>query len=323
MVPHVRQSRAFRAAGREIASRRYSSLLCPQFPQNVAKQSIPRPDEKGRVNLMNVSATRSRDLGRPVSNNGSSAAPDYAGHLERMQRGGTSEAAYRAAAEYYRHELLPLLPEAPDARCVDVGSGYGHLARFLLDSGRTRVGAVDSSKNLLDSLRDYIGDQLEFTCHEDGVDFLARHEREFDCVIMFDVLEHIEPSRHEQTITSVYRALRPGGRFIVRVPNMANLLGAYSRYLDYTHQFGFTEFSLFQLFQIGGFPSPQVFVPRPHGKWKHQLRQRMSRWVHRQLLKWDRRSQPQCLDKNVIVWAAKEPHPVGIYPLEEARGAGR
>ncbi len=258
---------------------------------------------------MSSAAKKQAHLGDRPSSSRPNQVVDYAEHLRLMQTEGTSEAAYRSAADYYERELLPILPAALDARTVDIGSGYGHLVRFLLENGRTQVGAVDLSEQLLEALTEYVGDRLEFTLHEDGVNFLIRHPNAFDCITMFDVLEHLEPARHQETVSAIYGALRPGGRIIIRVPNMANLLGAYSRYLDYTHQFGFTEFSLYQLLQMGEFREPHLFMPLPHRQLKKRLRQKMSRWVHRRLLKWDLRNEPQCLDKNVIVWAEK---PLGM-----------
>ena len=91
----------------------------------------------------------------------------------------------------------------------------------------------------------------------------------------------------------------------MRTPNMANLFGVYSRYLDYTHQWGFTEFSLFQWLRQGGFEDPQLWVPPPVGRWKNALRQRISNSLQRRLLRWQDRTVPRCLDKNVVVWGQK------------------
>lgn len=42
-------------------------------------------------------------------------------------------------------------------------------------------------------------------------------DRSFDCVISFQVIEHIK--RDAEFVREIYRILRPGGRFIVTTPN--------------------------------------------------------------------------------------------------------
>jgi 2-polyprenyl-3-methyl-5-hydroxy-6-metoxy-1,4-benzoquinol methylase len=232
-------------------------------------------------------------------------AVDYISHLRAIQTGEGSDAAYRAAANYFRRELLPLLPNDKSARIVDIGSGYGHLVRFLSEHGYARVGAVDSSRGLLDAVRANMGGRLEFSHLGDGVAFLESQPTRFDLITLWDVAEHIEPARHVATVRALYGALRSGGRVIVRTPNMANLFGTYSRYIDLTHQCGFTEWSLYQWLRQGGFENPRLWMARPGGRWKDVLRQLLLNWVQRKLLKWQDRTVPQCLDKNIVVWAQK------------------
>ena len=42
-------------------------------------------------------------------------------------------------------------------------------------------------------------------------------DRSFDCVISFQVIEHIK--RDAEFVREIHRVLRPGGRFIVTTPN--------------------------------------------------------------------------------------------------------
>jgi hypothetical protein len=81
---------------------------------------------------------------------------------------------------------------------------------------------------------------------------------------------------------------------VVRVPNMANILSNYSRYIDVTHIRGYTEWSLFQLLDTSGFHQPEVIKSffgsfevwkRTH-RWQSPLaglglREALNVWVHR------------------------------------------
>jgi 2-polyprenyl-3-methyl-5-hydroxy-6-metoxy-1,4-benzoquinol methylase/glycosyltransferase involved in cell wall biosynthesis len=228
---------------------------------------------------------------------------DYAHHLKRMNPGNISEAAYLSTVPYYKTELKPLLPVNRESRIVDIGTGFGHLPRYLLENGYLHVGAVDSSAELLRQVTEYLGKGPEFLIHQGALEFLQGKPGSFDVITCFDVVEHINPQRQQEMIQAVFQALKPGGRVILRTPNMANILGIYSRYMDLTHVHGFTEFSLFQLLQNGGFTNPQVHIPRLFGTRKEQFKKNIMRSIHRRLYRWQDRVTPRSFDKNVVVWA--------------------
>jgi 2-polyprenyl-3-methyl-5-hydroxy-6-metoxy-1,4-benzoquinol methylase/glycosyltransferase involved in cell wall biosynthesis len=231
---------------------------------------------------------------------------DYANHLKRLNPGQVSESAYLAAVPYYETELKPLLPLDRESHVVDIGTGFGHLPRYLLENGFLHVGAVDSSAELIRQVRDYLGKGTEFLIHQGALEFLLEKPGCFDLITCFDLIEHIPPEHHREMIGAIYRALRPAGRIILRTPNMANIFGIYSRYMDLTHVHGFTEFSLFQLLGEGGFVHPQVHIPRLFGTRKDLLKKKILRRIHRSLYQWQDRVAPRSFDKNVIVWADKE-----------------
>lgn len=70
---------------------------------------------------------------------------------------------------------------------------------------------------------------------------------------MNGVLEHIPKKVIVKALELVHKSLRKGGIFIVKVPNMANPFGLYSRYIDITHETGFTEYSLYEVLNVAGF----------------------------------------------------------------------
>ena len=104
--------------------------------------------------------------------------------------------AYYAAAERIAGDVLE----------IGTGSGYGieviapHAARFV---------TVDKHRPEID-----LGG-VEF--REMTVPPLAFANASFDCVISFQVIEHIV--RDHEFVREVCRVLRPGGRFIVTTPN--------------------------------------------------------------------------------------------------------
>ena len=69
----------------------------------------------------------------------------------------------------------------------------------------------------------------------------------YDIIMMTQVLEHIQKTKHISYLQTLYRKLKKGGVLIITVPNIGNPLAIFERYYDYTHETAFTENSLLQL----------------------------------------------------------------------------
>jgi|SRR5688500_11252438 len=95
---------------------------------------------------------------------------------------------------------------------LDIGCGIGGIVGALEEMGRLRL---TGSEIYLSGLR-YARSRLP------GISFIQLDatripfEAQFDIVGAFDVLEHIEAD--EQVMRSVRKALRPGGLFLITVP---------------------------------------------------------------------------------------------------------
>lgn len=248
-----------------------------------------------------LEVARPRPRSRPAAP--AAEAIDYAGHLSRMNPGRTAESTYLASRRYSRRELVPLLPADRDGPVVEIGSGFGHLLRFLLERGYRDVTGVDRSAELLAAVATSLPAGLVDLVHADGADYLAAQaQRTLSAVILFDFIEHVETAQLAPLLESARLALRPGGRVILRTPNMASLLGQYSRYMDRTHLQGFTEHSLVQLLEQVGFGAASVAVPvltLSRSDWPDHV----NRWLHRRLYRLQDRVMPKSFDKNVLVWA--------------------
>jgi trans-aconitate methyltransferase len=101
--------------------------------------------------------------------------------------------------------LLELLAPKPGERVLDLGCGDGVLTKKLADLGCEVIG-VDSSSAQVDAARKF-GLNVH-VMHAEELSF----EEEFDAVFSNAVLHWIKQA--DAMISSVYRALRPGGRFV-------------------------------------------------------------------------------------------------------------
>jgi len=87
---------------------------------------------------------------------------------------------------------------------------------------------------------------------QDSPGYLNDHVSAYDIITAFDVLEHIPSSQQISFVKAINNALKPGGVFILTVPNANSVLASRNRYIDYTHHVLFTEVSLdFVLYNAG------------------------------------------------------------------------
>ena len=86
----------------------------------------------------------------------------------------------------------------------------------------------------------------------------------FDCVVAYDVLEHLDRDEQLTLLDEAQRILTPGGRLVLHVPSGEGIFGGAIIYGDATHLMAFTPGSLNQLFRATGFVTPRYFEERPY-----------------------------------------------------------
>lgn len=118
-----------------------------------------------------------------------------------------------------RHDALAMLPERV-GRVLDFGGGIGATAAALRDTGRAdHVVLFDQvADNALPAI-----DAAEALDFEDvgAVAGLVRKHGPFDTVLALDVLEHLRDPW--AVAEALGEGVRPGGRLLVSVPNVASL----------------------------------------------------------------------------------------------------
>jgi SAM-dependent methyltransferase len=162
-----------------------------------------------------------------------------------------------------RQRFLHLLPTRKDAAILDLGCGYGKFLYFLQREGYTETRGIDLNPQQLEVARS-LGVRNVQCC--EGMEFLGNSVGQFDFISAIDVLEHVRKDQVLEFLDLVYAALRPGGRFLCQVPNLA----AFYRplfYMDFSHETPFTAPSLKQVLQLANFENVRVFPMGPvaHG----------------------------------------------------------
>lgn len=110
--------------------------------------------------------------------------------------------------------LRALLPDLQGARVVDLGCGFGWFCRWARGTGAMQVLGLDVSEKMLARARDMTTDPAIVYRRAD-LETLTLPENEFDLAYSSLALHYVW--NFEALIAQVYRALRPGGRFVFSV----------------------------------------------------------------------------------------------------------
>lgn len=116
----------------------------------------------------------------------------------------------------YGADLISLLAPKPDERILDLGCGTGQLTAQIAESG-ARVLGVDQSREMIEAARKAHPD-LQFEIADARK---LRFREEFDAVFSNAVLHWVQEP--ELALQSIWRALRPNGRFVAEFGGKGNI----------------------------------------------------------------------------------------------------
>jgi SAM-dependent methyltransferase len=127
---------------------------------------------------------------------------------------------------------------------LEIGCNKGYLLAALTELGFSELTGIDLSPIDLERARSTApAAHLE---RADAMEFLPERQATYSVIVMKAVLEHVRKDEVLEFLRRTAAALRPGGALIVDVPNMDWLFAAHERYMDFTHEGGFTSESLQQ-----------------------------------------------------------------------------
>lgn len=220
------------------------------------------------------------------------------------ENGGARDASFKK----------PWLPKDKNAAILDLGCGIGETLQSICSAGYTNLAGVDGSEVQIRRAREVLPATVGLH-HRDALDYLTANENRYDLIIAYDIIEHFTKDEAIELCDAAALALKPGGVFVAKVPNSGCILGAFGRDIDFTHLAGYTEYSLFQLFDATGFEnhclvqntaSVDLRIWRP---WKPLtglgLRTRINYWLHRWVY-WLAGTRPPSVFHSVIeAWTHK------------------
>jgi 2-polyprenyl-3-methyl-5-hydroxy-6-metoxy-1,4-benzoquinol methylase len=150
---------------------------------------------------------------------------------------------------YYTVNYGPVVARLPtDASILELGPGHGSLLAWLRSTGFSNLSGVDASPGDVEFANTHLGEKV--VAHGYAVRHLAARPATFDFIAAKAVLEHIPRTQLLSLVDALHSALKPGGLLLVDVPNMDWILAGHERYMDLTHESGFTRESLHSLLSL-------------------------------------------------------------------------
>lgn len=152
----------------------------------------------------------------------------------------------------YDAEFLAFIKAETSMSVLEIGCGTGIFSRYLLNKGFTDVVCLDLDKRLAPVLADLAPFEVVFAEAETYVASILG-KRTFDLIVMQDVLEHLPFEKACSLFKAFHAALAPGGRILIRVPNLSSPWGARLFYGDFDHVTPFSPDRVLQFADVTGF----------------------------------------------------------------------
>jgi 2-polyprenyl-3-methyl-5-hydroxy-6-metoxy-1,4-benzoquinol methylase len=197
-------------------------------------------------------------------------------HLETYRP--SARAGLERDLRLFRALYRRFLPESRQAEILEVGCGTGSFLFFLQSEGYEHIHGIDLGEEQIAAARALGIDTVEVA---NGLPYMAARPEMYDLVVALDVLEHLTKDEVFAFLDHVHRALRPGGRVLLRTPNADSPYHSWIRYADFTHEVSFSPTSIRQVLRAAGFASIEVTPLEPH---VHGLAS-AGRWMLWQVLK--------------------------------------
>jgi SAM-dependent methyltransferase len=157
------------------------------------------------------------------------------------------------------------VPASRDADILDLGCGHGALVWAARNLGYVRARGIDASPEQVAAAQALGIAGIELGDFRPVLAGLAPSS--LDAIVLFDLFHYFSKDAQMEIADAVHRALRPGGRFILHLPNAEAIFAARMRYWDMLAEDAFTRASIAQLLRACDFARVECHEDRPvpHG----------------------------------------------------------
>ncbi len=157
------------------------------------------------------------------------------------------EAKLEWFSKYAASNYLPLLNglDKNSAEVLEVACNKGYLLKALSVHGFKNLHGVDLSPDDVAKAEALVPEAA--IAYADAHAYLDEHAGSFDVIILKALLEHVPKNETLPLLEKIKASLKAGGIVIIDVPNMDWLFATHERYMDFTHETGFTKETLAQV----------------------------------------------------------------------------
>jgi len=229
-------------------------------------------DELGRPEIMNQQDRIPDDAKSELTSFSTDSKWQLSARLEPFdsywQAPADIEKGFASFYEYYRQNYLPHLPQDKNTKILVISCGPGYLVETLAKHGYVNVLGIDSDS---EKIRYAKGHDLNCQTAE-AFPHLDAHINSYDIIIPEQELNHLTTGEQIEFLNLCRSALRDDGTIIVYGLNGANpFVGAENLAHNIDHFNTFTEYSLQQILELGGFRDVKAFPLKIYVFWRNPL----------------------------------------------------
>jgi|AGTN01.2.fsa_nt_gi Cyclopropane fatty acid synthase and related methyltransferases len=148
----------------------------------------------------------------------------------------------------------------PGMRVLELGCGVGLFLAYLRAMKAGEAVGVEMDPKAKEFMPPDLAALVHTTTFDD---YLSRRDLgRFDRIVMLDVFEHFSPAEGVDLLRRFRHLLSPGGKLIVRVPNMASPWGMQYQYNDLTHKGFYAPGNIRQLALAAGWETEACLPSR-------------------------------------------------------------
>jgi 2-polyprenyl-3-methyl-5-hydroxy-6-metoxy-1,4-benzoquinol methylase len=140
------------------------------------------------------------------------AIEDFADHshesLVSIEKGEKSHFWFRTRFEFITSIFSRFINK--NSRCLEIGGGTGGVSKYLTDHGHEMAVGEIQPIGLEFARKKGISERYQFDL------FRPIFKKEFDCIALFDVLEHLD--NEKAALTSIHQMLKTDGKVVLTVP---------------------------------------------------------------------------------------------------------
>jgi 2-polyprenyl-3-methyl-5-hydroxy-6-metoxy-1,4-benzoquinol methylase len=187
--------------------------------------------------------------------------------------------------KYYKKYYKRYFPTNKNSKILEIGCNKGYLLNVLESEGYTNIHGLDLSHEDLEFAK--LNTSTSTLNNIDAFEYCKNNIGTFDIIIIKAVLEHIDKDKIFSIIEHMKNSLSENGVLIIDVPNMDWLFATHERYMDFTHEVGFTKESISQV-TLNFFNNVEVFTAgniynTAKGKILHYIAKKLVGFVFRAL----------------------------------------